>query len=118
MNWNNDKLNEIQQIEYNLINSINCGSDSKLFTTFIHSTSEWIDKESNAKDVHISQYKTELDKLVEMVAYYIECGYITETAFSLCGTSVKRYKDKLTDTHIRILQQARKQRSINKQKNK
>ena len=50
MNWNNEKLNEIQQIEYNLINSINSGSDSHLFTKFMHSTSEWIDSK-NEKEV-------------------------------------------------------------------
>jgi len=118
MNWHNDKLNEIQQIEYNLINSVNCGSNSKLFTSFMHSTSEWIDRESNAKRIHISPFKQELDKLVDTVAYYIECGEITERAVTLAGACFNTIKPKLTDTHKNILKAARKQRIINKLKNK
>ena len=67
MNWNNDKLNEIQQLEYNLIYNVNCGSYSTLFTKFMHSTSEWIDKESSAKEIHISPYKQQLDKDVKLI---------------------------------------------------
>ena len=111
-------LKEIQTLEDKLIYSDNCGSFSTIFTEMMYKTSEWIDKESNHKEVHISPYKSELDKLVDNVAYYIECGEITETAFSLCGTSVKRYKDRLTDTHKMILWASRKIRSINKSKNK
>lgn len=47
MNWNNEKLNEIQAIENELIYSVNCGSSSKLFTSFIHSTKEYISPETN-----------------------------------------------------------------------
>ena len=62
MNWNNEKLNEIQAIENALIFNTNCGSSSNLFTNFIHSTSEWIDKENTFKKIHISPFKIELDK--------------------------------------------------------
>ncbi len=61
MNWNNDKLNEIQAIENNLINSINSGSSSKLFTTFIHSTVEYNNPKTN--DETVLNYKP-IDKFV------------------------------------------------------
>lgn len=117
MNWNNDKLNEIQQIEYNLINSVNCGSNSKLFTSFIHSTSEWIDRECNAKQIHVSPYKTELYKKVELVAYNIECGNQVNRAIEMIGTNASKFRKQLTDTHKLIIQAARKQRKINQLKN-
>jgi hypothetical protein len=114
MIWNNDKLNEIQQIEYDLINSINCGSNSNLFTNFIHSTSEWIDKEHNAKKIHISPFKAELDKQVELVAYHIECGLRTDDAIASIGTNASDFRKKLNDTHRLILLAARKKRLHNK----
>jgi hypothetical protein len=117
MKWNNDKLNEIQAIEDSLIYSANCGSSSKLFTTFIHSTSEWIDKESTNKEIHISPFKVELDKLVDTIAYYIECGEITEKAVVLAGACFNTIKPKLTQTHKDILWAARKQRRVNRLKN-
>jgi len=110
MNWNNDKLNEIQQIENNLIYSANCGSDSKLFTNFIHQTSEWIDKENNAKHIHISPYKLKLDMDVDLVAYKIECGMRTDDAIVSIGTNASDFRKKLTDTHRLILGAARKKR--------
>lgn len=117
MNWNNAKLNEIQQIEYNLINSVNCGSYSTLFTKFIHSTSEWIDKESNAKEIHISPYKQQLDKDVEQVAYNIECGYTTDESIAMIGKNSSDFRKSLNDTHRLILGAARKIRLVNKTKN-
>lgn len=116
MNWNNDKLNEIQQIEYNLINSVNCGSYSTLFTNFMHSTSELIDKESNTKKIHISPYKQQLDKDVEQVAYYIETGCSTDDAIKMCGFDKSGFYDKINDTHKLILQAARKIRIVNRLK--
>jgi hypothetical protein len=117
MNWNNEKLNEIQAIEDSLIYSANCGSSSKLFTSFMHSTSEWIDKENNDKTIHISPFKVELDKLVDTIAYYIECGEIIEKAVTLAGACFNTIKPKLTQTHKDILWAARKQRLVNKLKN-
>jgi hypothetical protein len=117
MNWNNDKLNEIQEIENSLIYSANCGSSSKLFTTFIHSTSEWIDRDFQHKEIHISPFKVELDKLVDTIAYYIECGEVTEKAVVLSGACFNTIKPKLTQTHKDILWAARKQRLVNKLKN-
>lgn len=111
------KEKEIQSLEYQLRNTPNCGSSSQLFTAMMHKTSEWIDKESNNKAIHVSPYKTELDKQVEQIAYYIECGEITENAILLTGTCRNTILPKLTDTHKRILQAARKQRIINKLKN-
>jgi hypothetical protein len=117
MNWNNAKLNEIQAIENSLIYSANCGSSSKLFTTFIHSTSEWIDKDFQHKEIHVSPFKVELDKIVDTIAYYIECGEITERAVILAGACFNTIKPKLTQTHKDILWAARKQRLVNKLKN-
>jgi hypothetical protein len=114
MNWNNDKLNEIQAIEDSLIYSANCGSSSKLFTTFIHSTSEWIDKENTAKEVHISPYKIQLDKDIDLVAYHIESGYRTDDAFEAAGLNRHSFYSKMTDTHHNILNAARKKRKHNR----
>jgi hypothetical protein len=117
MNWNNEKLNEIQAIEDSLIYSANCGSSSKLFTSFMHSTSEWIDRDYQHKKVHISPFKVELDKQVDMVAYHIECGYTVNISISMIGKNWSDFRKNLTDTHKRILVAARKQRNINKLKN-
>jgi hypothetical protein len=114
MNWQNPKLNEIQSIEDNLIFNANCGSNSTLFTNFIHSTSEWIDKECNAKKIHISPFKVELDKQVELVAYHIECGMVTDAAILSIGKQPTEFRSKLTDTHHNILWAARKKRKHNR----
>lgn len=111
-------LNEIQSLEDQLIYSSNCGSSSTLFTAMMHKTSEWIDKEYNAKSVHISPYKIELDKQIELVAYYITCGEITDNAFLLAGLSRHTVQAKMTDAHNNILWAARKERKINRLKNK
>jgi hypothetical protein len=108
----------IQALEDQLIYSSNCGSSSLLFTEMMHATSEWIDKDYQHKDIHISPFKVELDKEVELVAYYIECGYIFDTAVRMIGKNTSDFRNKLTDTHKHILQVARKQRKINKLKNK
>jgi len=114
MNWNNDKLNEIQQLEYNLIYNVNCGSYSTLFTKFMHSTSEWIDKESSAKEIHISPYKQQLDKDVKLIAYYIESGMITDDALKLAGIDKSGFYDRINDTHKLVLNAARKKRKHNR----
>jgi hypothetical protein len=111
-------LQEIQSLENKLIYSDNCGSYSAIFTEMMYKTSEWIDKEPLGKIVHISPYKTELDKTIDMVAYYIECGSITDDAFSLAGVSRNTVKPKMTKTHCDILEAARKIRIVNKNKNK
>ena len=110
-------LKEIQNIENLLINSVNCGSSSKLFTEMMHKTSEWIDRDFKHEEQYISPYKLELDKTIDNVAYYIECGETTENAFKLVGKDIKAIKPKLTDTHRNILWAARKQRIVNKLKN-
>lgn len=111
-------LQLIQSLEDKLIHSNNCGSQSVLFTEMMHATSEWIDKDYQHKEIHISPFKRELDKLVDTIAYYIECGEITERAVTLAGACFNTIKPKLTDTHKHILQAARKQRKINRLKNK
>jgi hypothetical protein len=116
MNWNNEKLNEIQAIENILYHSTN--HDGSLKTALIHQTSEWIESNKPKETFHISPFKVELDKLVDNIAYYIECGEITEKAVILAGGCFNTIKPKLTDTHKHILQAARKQRKINKLKNK
>ena len=116
MNWNNEKLNEIQAIENILYHSTN--HDCTLKTALIHQTSEWIDQDYQHKKLHISPFKVELDKQVELVAYYIECGYIFDTAVRMIGKNTSDFRKQLTDTHNHIIQVARKQRKINKLKNK
>ena len=111
-------LKEIQLLEDQLIYSSNCGSSSLLFTVMMHRTSEWIESNKPKESFHISPFKVELDKLVDNIAYYIECGEITEKAVILAGGCFNTIKPKLTDTHKHILQAARKQRKINKLKNK
>jgi hypothetical protein len=58
-----------------------------------------------------------MDKLVDTIAYYIECGETTDKAVTLAGACFNTIKPKLTDTHKHILWAARKQRRINKLKN-
>ena len=111
-------LKEIQSLEDQLIYSSNCGSSSLLFTVMMHRTSEWIESNKPNNKLHVSPFKVELDKLVDNIAYYIECGEITEKAVTLAGGCFNTIKPKLTDTHKHILQAARKQRKINKLKNK
>ena len=111
-------LKEIQSLEDQLIYSSNCGSSSLLFTVMMHRTSEWIESNKPNNKLHVSPFKVELDKLVDNIAYYIECGEITEKAVTLAGGCFNTIKPKLTDTHKHILQAARKQRLINKLKNK
>ena len=111
-------LKEIQSLEDQLIYSSNCGSSSLLFTEMMHRTSEWIESNKPNNKLHVSPFKIELDKEVELVAYYIECGYIFDTAVRMIGKNTSDFRNKLTDTHKHILQSARKQRKINKLKNK
>lgn len=111
-------LVEIQNLETQLINTPNCGSGSQLFTAMMHKTSEWIDKESNAKAIHVSPFKLEVDKTVELIAYHITCGYNTDEAFNLAGKDSSDFRKTLNDTHLLILKRARTQRLINKYKNK
>ena len=111
-------LKEIQSLEDQLIYSSNCGSSSLLFTEMMYATSEWIESNKPNETFHVSPFKIELDKEVELVAYYIECGYIFDTAVRMIGKNTSDFRNKLTDTHKHILQAARKQRKINKLKNK
>jgi len=73
-------LQLIQSLEDKLIHSNNCGSQSVLFTEMMHATSEWIDKESSAKRIHVSPFKLDIDKEVDLVAYHITCGYSIQKA--------------------------------------
>jgi hypothetical protein len=84
----------------------------------MHRTSEWIESNKPNEKLHISPFKVELDKQVELVAYYIECGYIFDTAVRMIGKNTSDFRKQLTDTHNHIIQAARKQRKINKLKNK
>jgi len=111
-------LKEIQNLEYQLLNTPNCGSDSVLFTEMMYKTNEWVDKEYNAKHVHISPYKVELDKQVDMIAYYIECGNQVNRAIYMIGKVPSKFRKSFTDTHKAIINAARKQRKINQLKNK
>lgn len=110
-------LQEIQSLENKLIYSDNCGSYSTIFTEMMYKTSEWIDKESNAKEIHISPYKKQLDKDVEQVAYNIECGYTTDESIAMIGKNSSDFRKALNDTHRLILVAARKIRLVNKTKN-
>lgn len=110
-------LQEIQSLENKLIYSDNCGSYSAIFTEMMYKTSEWIDKESNAKEIHISPYKKQFDKDVEQVAYNIECGYTTDESIAMIGKNSSDFRKALNDTHRLILVAARKIRLVNKTKN-
>lgn len=124
MNWNDAKLNEIQQIEYNLINSINSGSDSHLFTKFIHSTSEWIDSK-NEKEV--LEYK-EVEKFVmpkqrkykhyfiepinmkevtDDIAKYIRQGSNLNVACMLAGYNYNVLRTRFKPEHLAKFKRAR-----------
>lgn len=107
-------LKEIQTLEDKLIYSDNCGSFSAIFTEMMYKTSEWIDKEASAKAIHISPFKAELDKQVELVAYHIECGMRTDDAFDASGLNRHTVYDKINDTHRLILAAARKKRKHNR----
>ena len=107
-------LKEIQTLEDKLIYSDNCGSNSTIFTEMMYKTSEWIDKEASAKEVHISPYKVQLDKDIDMVAYYIESGMRTDDAFEVAGLNRHNFYSKMTDTHHSILNAARKKRKHNR----
>ena len=111
-------LNEIQSLETQLIYSSNCGSSSLLFTAMMHKTSEWIDSNKPKEKFHISPFKRELDKLVSLVAYHIECGNTVNQAIELIGKNATDFRKALNDTHRDILESARKQRKINRLKNK
>lgn len=117
MNWNNEVLNNIQAIEDDLFH-YKIGASGTTFTSFIHTTSEWIDKDYQYKEIHISPYKVEFDKAVDLVAYHIECGYTTNESIEMIGKDHKDFRGKLSNTHQDILRAARKQRLINKHKNK
>lgn len=102
-------LSRINSLEAQIIAN-GKGSDSLLFTEMITMTSYWIDKESYNKKIHISPFKQELDKQVELVAYKIECGMRTDDAIGSIGTNASDFRKKLTDTHRLILGAARKKR--------
>lgn len=110
-------LQYIQTLENKLIYSNNCGSSSILFTEMMHKTSEWIDKESISKEIHISPYKKQFDKDVELVAYNIECGHTTDESIAMIGKNSSDFRKALNDTHRLILLAARKIRLVNKTKN-
>lgn len=109
------KLDKIQLNEYELA-SRGLGSDSKLFTDMMHKTKQWAEEFKNNKPLHVSPFKLELDKEVDLVAYYIECGYSTDIAVKMIGRNYCAFKIKITDSHNHILQAARKQRILNKGK--
>lgn len=111
-------LQEIQSLEDKLIYSDNCGSYSSIFTEMMYKTNEWIDKEALGKVIFISPYKSELDKTIDLVAYYIECGAVTDVAFNLAGANRTTVNAKMSDVHFMILHEARRQRQINNLKNK
>ena len=76
----------------------------------MHSTSEWIDKECNSKEIHISLYKQQLDKDKKLIAYYVESGMITGDALKLAGIDKSGFYDRINDTHKLVLNAARKKR--------
>lgn len=132
MNWNNDKLNEIQQIEYNLINSVNCGSSSKLFTTFIHSTSEWIDSKNEKEIIEYKEvekyvipegkaYKKHfitpdcMKDITDNIAKFISLGSNLNVACILSGYNYNVLRSKFNATHLAKFKRARELKySINK----
>ncbi len=112
MNWNNDKLNDIQQLEYQLLD--NPSGSSPLFTSFIHNTSEWIDTYNPKEIICISPFKVEHERLVFHVAFHISCGYTVNQSIEMIGKNASDFRRTLTDADRLVILAARKQRSINK----
>jgi hypothetical protein len=121
MNWNNAKLNEIQAIENDLIYSANCGSSSKLFTSFMHSTKEFINPKDEDEILHynmvefkpIVKYVTptytaykqylihpeQMDDIIDKIAKFIELGSNLNVACTLAGYSYNVLRPKFTNEH-------------------
>lgn len=108
----------IQSLEDELINNPECKTNSVIFTEMMYASSKWIDSTKPKGKIHISPYKFELDKHIEMVVYHIESGETTDSAMALCELNRFTIYDKLSDTHRLMLHKARNQRTINKNKNK
>jgi len=132
MNWNNPELNEIQAIENALINSVNCGSNSKLFSGFIHTTKQFTNPQLPDKnlinykpiklyyEVQKRGYKyytvlpNEMDKIVKDVAKLIEEGNNLNVACTLAGYTYNVLRPKFTSDHKQIFATARKIKYSNK----
>lgn len=112
MNWNNDKLNAIQAIEYQLLD--NPSGSSPLFTSFIHNTSEWIDREYEHKTVHINPRLIEMNELVDRVAEYIKQRVPVNIAIGLVGKEHKWFRARLTEENNATLNKARQIRNNKK----
>lgn len=108
-------LQLIQSLEDKLIHSNNCGSQSVLFTEMMHATSEWIDKDFQHKEIHISPFKIEHDKLVFNVAYNISCGYTVNQSIEMISKNASDFRRTLTESDRLVILAARKQRKINNQ---
>jgi len=126
MNWNNPKLNEIQAIENALIFNANCGSDSKLFTNFIHSTVEY--NNPQLEDENLANYKpiekyvipenigykhylikpNQMNNIIENISKFIELGSNLNVACTLAGYSYNVLRPKFTVLHKGKFKEARK----------
>lgn len=132
MNWNNAKLNEIQQLEYNLIYNVNCCSYSTLFTKFMHSTSEWIDSK-NEKEVlaykevekytmpHQRKYKhyfiepINMKEVTDDIAKFITEGNNLNVSCILVGYNYNVLRTRFKPEHLEKFKRARELKfNINK----
>lgn len=131
MSWNNDKLNEIQQIEYNLINS-KVGSKSIIFTSFIHNTDEWIDSKNEKEVLDFKEvekfvmpqqrkYKyhfiepTCMKEITDDIAKYITQGNNLNVSCILAGYNYNVLRTRFKPEHLAKFKRARELKfNINK----
>lgn len=119
MNWNNAKLNEIQDIENMLFNSKDY--NGSLRTAFIHKTSEWIDSISNKETVsyhkldanQIEKFKTPdsrkykyhfiapvcMKEITDEIAKHIQQGNNLNVSCILSGYNYNVLRTKFTNEH-------------------
>ena len=126
MNWNNDKLNEIQAIEYQLI--ANPSGASILFTSLIHKTKMYnnpSDKDlidynkldiNQIKKFTIPQTRTYkhhfvqpscMKEITDDIAKYIQNGNNLNVACILSGYNYNVLRPKFTNEHKAKFKQAR-----------
>lgn len=106
------KLQEIQSIENNLIYQ-NKGSDSLMFTEFIHATREWIDtyKPIEEKKIDVNMYQINLDKDVNTLCELLKNGIRMDAACQSIGKNRETFKELLNDEQLDKIKDAIKSRA-------
>lgn len=107
------KLTEIQSIENNLIYQSK-GSNSIMFTEFIHATREWIDtyKPIAEKKIDVNMYQINLDKDVNALCELLKSGVRMYAACQSIGKNRETFKELLNDEHLKRIKDAIRSRAI------